>query len=63
MKIEELDFSVSTYHRLTHAGIYTVEKLRELSDDDLFSINNMNRRNIYSIKNCASVEEMRWYLG
>lgn len=20
-------------------------------------------RNIYSIKNCASVEEMRWYLG
>lgn len=21
------------------------------------------RRNIYSIKNCANVEEMRWYLG
>ena len=21
------------------------------------------RRNVYSIKNCASVEEMRWYLG
>ena len=20
-------------------------------------------RNVYSIKNCASVEEMRWYLG
>lgn len=41
MKIEELDFTVRTYNVLKHAGIDTVEQLREKTDDDLYRLRNV----------------------
>ena len=49
MKIDELDLSAITYGRLIHAGIDTVEQLRELSFDDLARIRNMGTRNVEEI--------------
>ena len=41
MKIEELDFTVRTYNVLKHAGIDTVEQLRQKTDDDLYRLRNV----------------------
>lgn len=38
MKIEKLNLSVRTYHRLKRAGIDTVERLREMSNEELLSV-------------------------
>ena len=38
MLIEKLNFSVRTYNCLKRGKIYTVEQLREKSDDELMSI-------------------------
>lgn len=54
MKIEELNFSVRTYHVLKRAGIDTVEQLRLKTDDDLYRLRNAGRR---------TVEEIRSKLG
>ncbi len=50
MKIDELDLSVRAYNCLIRAGIDTVEKLMELSDDDLARIRNLSQRNIDEIR-------------
>lgn len=50
MKIDELDLSVRAYNCLFRAGVDTVEKLRELSDDDLFRIRNISQKNIEEIR-------------
>ena len=50
MKIEELDFTVRTYNVLKHAGIDTVEQLREKTDDDLYSLRNVGGSVVAEIK-------------
>jgi hypothetical protein len=40
MKIEDLQFSVRTYHCLKRAGIDTVERLSRMSDDELMKLRN-----------------------
>lgn len=50
MKIEELDFSVRTYHVLKRAGIDTVEELRQKTDDDLFMLRNAGAKTVAEIR-------------
>lgn len=51
--IESLDFSVRTYNCLKRAGITSVEKLRMMSDEDLFHIRNLSRKCIAEIRQKA----------
>lgn len=46
MKIEDLGLSVRPYNVLKRAGIDTVEKLQQLSDDDLMRFRNMGRHSL-----------------
>lgn len=38
MRIDDLNLSVRTYNTLLRAGINTVEKIREMTDEDLKSV-------------------------
>lgn len=50
MKIEELDFTVRTYHALKRGRIDTVEQLQRMTDDDLYCIRNIGLRSIEEIR-------------
>lgn len=50
MKIEELGLSVRPYNVLKRAGIYTVEQLQQLSDEDLMAFRNMGRHSLAEIR-------------
>lgn len=44
MRIDDLDLSVRTYNTLLRAGINTVEKIREMTDEDLKSVKNLSEK-------------------
>ena len=48
--IEELELRGRTIYCLVRAGVHSVEKLRELSDEDLMRVRNLSRRCIDEIK-------------
>lgn len=50
MIIEELDFTVRTYHALKRAGINTIEQLEQMTDDDLFRLRNIGVRCVSEIR-------------
>lgn len=50
MSIYDLEFTTRTHNCLLRAGIKTLEQLRELSDDDLRNIRNLNEKCICEIK-------------
>ena len=50
MKIEELDISARSYNCLKRAGIDTVEKLMEVSDDALLRIRGMTHKCIEEVR-------------
>ena len=47
--IEELELSVRAYNCLKRHGIKTVWELRELSDEQLFTIRNLSKKNVEEI--------------
>lgn len=63
MKIDDLDLSVRTYNTLLRAGITSVEKIREMTDEDLKSVKNairkLNRRYIVRIAREVFTESIR----
>lgn len=44
MKIDDLNLSVRTYNTLLRAGITSVEKIREMTDEDLKSVKNLSEK-------------------
>lgn len=50
MKIEELDFTVRTYHALKRAGINTTEELVGKTDDDLYRLRNIGKLTVAEIR-------------
>ncbi len=44
MYLDELELSVRTYNCLKRAGVDTVEKLREMADEDLMKVKNLNQK-------------------
>lgn len=50
MDIDELDLTIRSYCCLKRAGIDTVEKLKELSHDDLCKIKNLNQKCVHEIE-------------
>lgn len=48
--IEDLDLGVRAYNCLKRAGIYSVEKLRTLTDDDFAHIRNLGKKSTQEIK-------------
>ena len=50
MKIEELDFSVRTYHVLKRAGINTGEQVQRMTDDDLYRLRNIGKLTVSEIR-------------
>ena len=50
MKIDDLDLSIHSYNALRHAGIDTLEQLKELSDNDFARIRNLSEKRIGEIK-------------
>lgn len=52
--IEELELSVRSYHSLKRAGIYSVERLRTLKDEELYRIRNLGKKCINEIKGILS---------
>lgn len=50
MKIEELDFTVRTYHVLKRAGINTSEEVQRMTDDDLFMLRNIGKLTVSEIR-------------
>lgn len=50
MRIDDLDLSVRTYNALLRAGITTVEKIREMKDEDLKSVKNMSDKCYKEVK-------------
>lgn len=50
MKIEELDFSVRTYHALKRAGINTSEQVQRMTDDDLYRLRNIGKLTLSEIR-------------
>lgn len=50
MKIEELDFTVRTYHVLKRAGINTSEELQRMDDDDLYRRRNIGKLTLAEIR-------------
>lgn len=50
MKIDELDLSTRTYNVLLRAGIKTTEKIKEMTDDDLRHIKNLNEKCLKEVK-------------
>ena len=66
MKIDDLNLSVRTYNTLLRAGITSVEKIREMTDEDLKSVKNLknaggklNRRYIVRIAREVFTESIR----
>ena len=50
MKIEELDFTVRTYHALKRAGINTSEQIQQMDDDDLYRLRNIGKLSVAEIR-------------
>ena len=50
MDIFDMDLTVRSYCCLKRAGVDTVEKLKELSHDDLCKIRNLNQKCIEEIE-------------
>lgn len=50
MKIEELQFTVRTYHALKRAGINTIEQLQRLDDNALFKLRNIGKLSMAEIR-------------
>lgn len=50
MKIEELDFTVRTYHVLKRAGINTSEEVQRMTDDDLYRLRNVGKLTLAEIR-------------
>ena len=48
--LEELELSIRTYNCLKRAGIYSVERLRALKDEDLRNIRNLGYKSMDEIK-------------
>lgn len=48
--ILNLDLNSSTYGALAEAGIDTITRLREMSNDELLAIDGINRRSLFSIR-------------
>lgn len=67
MKIDDLNLSVRTYNTLLRAGITSVEKIREMTDEDLKSVKiclknavrKLNRRYIVRIAREVFTESIR----
>ncbi len=57
MQIEELEFSVRTYNCLKRAGLDTVGKLCEITEDELYEIRNMSKTGV------SEVSKKMWGLG
>lgn len=58
MKIEDLDFTVRTYHCLKRAEIDTVEQLKMLTDEELARIRSIGRKCIEEIRQKVSAPGM-----
>lgn len=50
MKIEDMDFTVRTYHVLKRGRIDTVEQLQHMTDDDLLMLRNVGVRCLEEIR-------------
>ena len=50
MKIEDVNFSVRTYHVLKRAGINTTEEVQRMTDDDLLRLRNVGVRCVEEIR-------------
>lgn len=50
MKIEDMDFTVRTYHALKRGRIDTVEQLQRMTDDDLLMLRNFGVRCLEEIR-------------
>lgn len=50
MDIDELDLTIRSYCCLRRAGIDAVEKLKELSHDDLCKIKRLNQKCVHEIE-------------
>lgn len=50
MRISELDLSVRAYNTLIRAGIYTVEILDAMSNEELLNIKNFNEKCLQDVK-------------
>ena len=50
MKIEDMDFTVRTYHALKRAGIHTSEEVQRMTDDDLLMLRNVGVRCLEEIR-------------
>lgn len=48
--IASLDFSVRTYNVLKRAGVYTVSRLRKMSNEELMSIRNFSRKCLAEVR-------------
>lgn len=53
--VSDLEFTVRTANRLKVEGIYTIDQLLKLSEQDIFRIPNMGRRCVEEIKNALSL--------
>lgn len=50
ISLEDLNFSVSTYHVLKRYGINNLEDLKKLKEEDFWRIRNLSRKNYIEIK-------------
>lgn len=50
MKIEDMDFTVRTYHVLKRAGINTTEEVQRMTDDDLYRLRNIGKLTFSEIR-------------
>lgn len=59
MRIDDLNLSVRTYNTLLRAGINTVEKIREMTDEDLKSVKNLSENAIRKLNRLYTVQIAR----
>ncbi|MBR6252929.1 MAG: hypothetical protein IKR04_03725 [Clostridia bacterium] len=50
MTIEELDLSVRAYNCLRRAGIFTVQDLIDMTEDDMMKVRNLRRESFEEVK-------------
>lgn len=50
MRIDELNLSTITYNTLLRAGITTVDKIREMSDEELKNVKNLSKKCYEEVK-------------
>lgn len=50
MELEELDLSVRSYNCLKRAGINTLEDITQKTEEDMFKIRNLGRKNLEEIE-------------